>query len=133
MNRKKNGRTKCLIIIFISGDLKIPWKFLRLAYTSLKSVEVPPLIPPQKKNAGFFWGSFFFLYFHFFLTKSFRRKYRILQILWRMSEKSMEVIYSIRELNFCFFWKKNGAFFQDYSHFWILKMKFWKNNVTLRT
>ena len=87
-----------------------------------------PPDPPQ--NAGFWGGSCFLLYFHFFLTKSFRRKYRILQIFWRMSEKSMEVISSVRELKFCFFWK-NGAFFQDFSHFWILKIKFWKNNVTL--
>ena len=79
--------------------------FSRLARTSLKSVEVPP------PNAGFFGGgSWFLLYFHFFLTKSFRRKYRILQILWRMSEKSMEVISSIRELKFCFFWKKWSVF-----------------------
>ena len=34
----------------------------------------------------------------------------ILQILWRMSEKSMEVISSIRELKFCFFWKKWSVF-----------------------
>ena len=82
----------------------------RLAHTSLKSVEVPPC-PPKKKCRIFLGGgSCFLLYFHFFLTKSFRRKYRILQILWRMSEKSMEVISSIRELKFCFFWTKWSVF-----------------------
>ena len=111
---------------------QIHWR--RLVHTSLKSVEVPPYPPTKKKKMRDFGGSCFLLYFHFFLTKSFRRKYRILQILWRMSEKSMEVISSIRELKFCFFWKKKWSVFSRFFTFLNFKNKILKKqrNFTAR-
>ena len=79
-----------------------------LAHTSLKSDLVTPWPPPKKKkkNTRFFGGSFFLLYLHLFLTKSFRRKYRISQIFWILSGKSLECISWTLTKKFHFFCDK---------------------------